>query len=472
MGSRLEMERCMHKMFYPDGVAVVGASANPDNMGRNIVQNLITWQYEGPVYPVNPGGDDVHGLKGYRSLADINGPVDLVVAFVPARVIPSVMDECAKMGVRYMAIPSGGFSEHGEGGDALTGEVRDKAADYGIRFVGPNGLTIINAENGLCLPFLTIRKRDPGRISIISQSGGVGMSLIMFLDNASRGFNKFVSIGNKVNMDELDFLEYLGRDPGTEVVCMFLESVVRGRKFVEVASRVEKPVLVYKANTTEIGARAASSHTAALANDDAVLDGMIRQSGAIRVRSIKNLVNMARAFELPLMRGDNIAVVSQAGGYAVMTSDIAYRCGFRFPAFSEGMLSGLKEHVRADVINMGNPLDLGDILSSDAIVYALDRVMAQEQVDGVVAVLLRRADSKYDGAYARLSREVYADLGAIIERYEKPLALALVTQCTYFHDVQSRMPFPLFESPEDAVEALSVLRQYHRRQAGRERVER
>lgn len=458
----------MEKLFYPDSVAVVGASANPDNMGRNIVQNLLTWQFKGAVYPVNPGGEDVHGLKGYASLLDIPGPVDLVVAFVPARVVPGVMDDCAKKGVGWMAIPSGGFSEYGESGDELTRVIQERADRYGIRFVGPNGLTVINAENGLCLPFLTIRKRDPGSVSIISQSGGLGMSLIMFLDNASRSFNKFVSVGNKANMDELDFLEYLGRDPGTKVICMFLESVVRGRKFLEVASRVEKPVLVYKANTTEIGARAASSHTAALANDDTVLDGMMQQSGVIRVRSIRSLMNMARAFELPPMRGNNIAVVSQAGGYTVMTSDEAYRHGFEFPQFSDGVLSGLKEHVRADVIRLGNPLDLGDILSSDAIVYALDQVMAQEQVDGVVAVLLRRADSKYDGAYARLSREVYADLGAMIEKHRKPLALALVTQCTYFHDVQSRMPFPIFESPEDAVEALSVLRWYHRRHAERE----
>lgn len=461
------MERDLDKMFYPDSVAVVGASANPDNMGRNIVQNLITWEFGGRVYPVNPGGEDVLGLKGYASLLDVEGPVDLVVAFVPARVVPGIIDDCARKGVRWMAIPSGGFSEVGAGGEELTRVVREKAAQHNIRFVGPNGLTIINAENGLCLPFLTIRKREPGRISIISQSGGLGMSLIMFLDNASRTFNKFVSVGNKVDMDELEFLEYLGRDPGTEVICMFLESVVRGRRFLEVASGIEKPVLVYKANTTEIGASAASSHTAALANDDAVLDGMMKQAGVIRVRSIKSLMNMARAFELPPMRGNRIAVVSQAGGYTVMTSDEAHRQGFVFPRFSESMLSCMKEHVRADVIRLGNPLDLGDILSSDAIVLALDRVLSQENVDGAVAVLLRRADSKYDGAYARLSREVYADLGAIMEKYQKPLALALVTQCMYFHDVQSRMPYPIFESPEDAVEALYVLRKHHERRAGR-----
>jgi len=458
----------MDKMFYPDSVAVVGASANPNNMGRNIVQNLQTWGFEGAVYPVNPRGEDVLGLTGYSSLTEIPGPIDIVVAFVPAKAVPGTMDECAALGIKWMAIPSGGFSEYGESGEQLTETIREKALEYGIRFVGPNGLTIINAENGLCLSFLTTMKREPGRVSIITQSGGLGMSLIMFLDNASRSFNKFISVGNKVSMDEVDFLEYLGRDPGTRVICMFLESLVRGREFVEVASKIDKPILVYKANTTEVGARAASSHTAALANDDQVLDGLLKQAGVIRVGAIKKLMNMARAFELPAMKGNNIAVMSQAGGYTVMTGDEAYRHGFEFPAFTDDMVAGLKEHMRADVIRVGNPLDLGDILSSDAIVYAIDQAMAQEHIDGVVAVLLRRADAKYDGAYARLSREVYGDLGGIIQKRQKPLALALVTQCTYFHDVQCRMPYPIFESPEDAVEALAVLRDYRRTHPGAE----
>ena len=456
----------MDKMFYPESVAVVGASTNTKNMGRNIVQNLESWGFSGDIYPVNPRGEEVLGLKGYTSLEEIPGPVDLVVAFVPARVVPDVMDQCARKGTRRMAVPSGGFSELGGSGDELTRVVREKALQHGIRFVGPNGLTIINNENGLCLPFLTLRKRPLGGISIISQSGGVGLSLIMLLDNSSTGFNKFISVGNKVDMDEIDFLEYLGADPGTRVICMFLESIVRGRRFVEVASSIDKPIVVYKANTTEVGARTAASHTAALANDDAVLDGVFRQEHVIRVGSIGRLISMARAFALPPMRGNRIAVVSQAGGYTVLTADQAHRHGFEFSSFSSEMLDGFKEHVRSDVIRLGNPLDLGDIHSSDAIVFALDRIMAQENVDGVVAVLLRRAFSQYVGAYSGLSREVYHDVGEIIQRYDKPLSLGLLTQCKYLRDVQSRMDFPVFESPEEAVEALAVLRDYHRNHAG------
>jgi len=457
------MDEDIRKMFYPDSVAVVGASANPRNMGRNIIQNLVNWGFTGTVYPVNPRGEDVFELKGYASLQDIPGPVDLVVSFVPATAVPGVMDDCARKGVTRMAIPSGGFSELGEQGEELTRIIKEKAEKYGIRFVGPNGLTLINAENGLCLPFLTMKKREAGKISIVTQSGGVGMSLIMFLDNTSSRFNKFVSVGNKVNMDELDFLRYLGEDPGTSVICMFLESVVRGRELLETAKALDKPLLIYKANTTEIGARTAASHTAALANNDMVLDGALRQAGVFRVNEIKKLMDLARSFEMPPLRGNRLAAVSQAGGYTVLCSDEAYKRGFVFPELSEDVVAGFKDFVRSDVIRLRNPLDLGDIYSTDAILYALDQVLGQEDIDGIVCVLLRRSDAKYDGAYAEMLREPYAEIGEIMQKHNKPVALCLLSQCQYLQEVQDRMPFPVFETPEESIEALSMLRSYYSR---------
>ncbi len=456
-------ETGLDRMFYPDSVAVIGASSSPTNIGRNIVRNLSEWKYRGKVFPVNPRGEEVLGLKGYTSISEIPDAVDLAVAFVPARAVPGIMDECANKGIPYMAIPAGGFNESGEGGIELTRVIKGKAEKYGMRFVGPNGLAVINAENGLCLPFVTLKKRPAGTVSIISQSGGVGLSLMSYLHDSGSAFNKFVSVGNKVDMDEIDFLEYLGRDPGTKVICMFLESVVRGRRFLEVASAVEKPVVVYKANTTEVGARTAESHTAALANDETVFGGVLEQAGIIRAGAIMDLMEIARAFSLPPMRGNNVAVVSQAGGYTVLTADRAHERGFSFPEFGREMMESIREQVRSDVIRLGNPLDLGDVLSSDAIVYALDRILAQEQVDGVVAVFMRRTDSKYEGAYSGLSREVYADVGEIMEKYGKPVVLALITSRRYFHDVQSRMDYPVFESPEVAVEVLAAMRDYYRR---------
>ncbi len=453
----------MQKLFYPRCVAVIGASDNPNNMGRNIIENLRTWGYSGKVYPVNPKGGEVFGLRVNASLEDIEEPIDLAVAFVPAKVVPEVMDQCARKGITRMAIPSGGFSELGEEGRRLTRLIQGKAEEYGIRFVGPNGLTIINAENGLCLPFTTMRKRNPGYISLISQSGGVGLSLIMFLDNEGRCFNKFISVGNKVNLDEVDFLEYLGDDPGTQVIAMFIESVERGREFLEVAEKIEKPILVYKANRTEAGALTAVGHTAALSNDDLIIDSAFRQAGVFRVDEIKHLVSLSKVFELPPMRGNRLAVISQAGGYAVLTADEAERHGFNMADFSEGVLESLKQYVRADVIKLGNPLDLGDIHSSDAIVFAVDTVLSQPGVDGVALVLLRRSDSKYTGGFIGLRREVYSDIGELIEKHKKPVALTLITQRDYLDDVRSRMDFPVFDEPEEAVAGLAMIRDYSSR---------
>lgn len=451
----------MRELFYPESVAVVGASSGEKNMGKNIVENLLNWGYKGKIFPVNPRGEDVFGLRGYRSIPEIGERVDLAVAFVPAKAVPAIMDSCAECGIKWMAIPSGGFSEYGPQGEELTRVIKEKAEKYSIRFVGPNGLTIINTENGLCLPFLTLKKREYGPISIISQSGGVGLSLIMFLDNSCVGFSKFISVGNKVNMDELDFLEYLAEDESTKVICMFLESVVKGRRFLEVASRVDKPIIVYKANVTEFGARTAASHTAALANNDEVLNGVFRQAGIIRVDTIKRLIETARGFALPPIRGNRVAVISQAGGYTVLLADEVYKKGFALPGFSSSTIEGLKAYVRSDVIRLSNPLDLGDIHSADAIVYAMDRALGEEQIDGAVVVLLRRADAKYTGAYSALSREIYSDIGRIMEKHNKPIALCLLTQADYLKNVQRRMSYPIFETPEDAVTVLAALRDFY-----------
>ncbi|MDD5748836.1 MAG: CoA-binding protein [Actinomycetota bacterium] len=453
----------MEKMFYPDSVAVVGASPHANNHGKNIVKNLKRWGFEGRIYPINPRGEDVEGLKGYSSILEIEDGIDLAVVIVPAKAVPSVMDDCAKKNIQWMVISSGGFSEYGGEGDELTREIKEKAQSYGIRFVGPNGLGIINSENGLCLPFLNLSKKKTGSISIISQSGGLGISLMIFLDNANRSFNKFISVGNKVNMDELDFLEYLGRDPNTKVICMFIESVVRGEGFREVASQINKPIIVYKANTTELGAKAAKSHTASLVNNDAVIEGVFRQTGVIRVNTIRRLVDMARAFELPPMRGNRVALISQAGGYTVLLADEACRKGFEFPPLSDELVTSFREYVRADVIRLGNPLDLGDVLSGDAVIQAIDQVLAQEYIDGAVAVFIRRAEAKRDGAYTDLSREIYGEIGEIMKKYNKPVAVALLTQSFYLKDVRSRMSYPIYDSPEDAVEALAVLRDYYLR---------
>ncbi|MBN1288718.1 MAG: CoA-binding protein [Actinobacteria bacterium] len=461
------MKDLYNNIFYPKTVAVVGASPKETNVGRNIVENITEWEYEGDVFPVNPEGEDVYGYKGYTSLTEIPGKVDLVVAFVPATVVPDISRQCIDLGIKCLAVPSAGFSEFGDEGRLLERELLAEARDGGLRIIGPNCLGVINAENGLCLPFILLAKREPGTVSVISQSGGVGLSFIMLLGNARRSFNKFISVGNKLDMDEVDFLKLLAEDPGTNVICMFLEDIKRGREFAETASGIKKPILLCKASRTDTGSRAAASHTSSLANDDSVIEGIVRQAGIIRVDSIREMACAATAFDLPPCKGDRIVVMSQAGGYSVILADACARNGFKLPELDATTRQGLKERARADVINFRNPLDLGDMYKSDAIVYALDSILSQSDIHGVIVVLFRRSDSRYDGAFSGLAREVYGDIGQMMGKHNKPVALTVLTQGDYLSRIRSENPFPIFEAPEDALLALKALRDYG---TGRSRV--
>ncbi|MBN2168237.1 MAG: CoA-binding protein [Actinobacteria bacterium] len=454
------MKDLYQKIFYPRTVAVVGASPKETNIGRNIVENITAWEYAGDVFPVNPKGEDVYGCKGYASLKEIPGEVDLVVAFVPATAVPDVVDQCIELEIKCLAVPAAGFSEFGDKGKSLERQVLSRAREGNLRIIGPNCLGLINAENGLCLPFLLMAKRDSGKVSIVSQSGGVGLSFIMMLGNARRGFNKFVSVGNKLDMDEVDFLNLLAEDPGTNVICLFLEDIVRGREFARAASAVDKPIIMCKASRTETGSRAAASHTSSLANNDSVIDGIVRQTGIIRVDSIKEMASAAVAFDLPPMKGDGLVIMSQAGGYSVLLADAATRFGFDLPELDDSTREGLKERARADVISFRNPLDLGDIHSSEAIVFALDSALSQPDVNGVSIVLFRRADSRYDGAFSGLAREVYKDIGEMMNKHDKPIALTVLTQTDYLKKIRSENSYPVFETPEDALLALDALRKY------------
>ncbi|MFH1537426.1 MAG: CoA-binding protein, partial [bacterium] len=426
----------MRKLFYPDSVAVVGLSANALNLAGLIAYNLKEWEYGGKVYGVNPrSGGEVHGAKIFPSLADVPGPVDLVAVLAPARTIPELLDQCVGKGVEYMVIETAGFSEFSEEGRALGDEIRRKAGEYGIRFVGPNCVGIINAENGLSLPFTHIEPWEAGRVSVLSQSGGVGLNTLMWLGEHNLASNKFVSMGNKYDLDEVDYLEYLIGDDGTDVILLFLESLVRGREFAEAAARSEKPIIVYKAGTTEAGLRRARSHTAALANDDDVLDAALRQAGVIRVDEIQKLAAYARMFSQPRMRGKRVAVISQAGGYTVITADHAERAGFTFPALSKQTRKELEKRLRAGVIRLSNPLDLGDAFDSDTMLLATEKSLQDGRIDGVVVIQPRRPKKLYRGAFEVMMRNIVPETEALVAKYGKPVVIGILgtpevtTQC-------------------------------------------
>jgi len=445
----------LHKLFYPKSVAVAGVSPRTSNLAAMILRNLENWNYKGQVYGVNPVHQDpVKNVPVYASMQDIPGPVDLLVALSPARTVPGLLDQCAAKGTRFAIIETAGFSELNAQGAALGEEIKDKARAHNIRLVGPNCLGIINAEIGLCAPFSYILPYPAGNISILSQSGGVGLTLILGLHEHNLYSNKMVSMGNKYDLNECDYLEYLISDPGTEVIVLFLEGIVDGRRFAQLASRCPKPILAYKGNTTAAGQQRAKSHTASLANDDAVVSAAFEQAGVIRVHNLTDLITHARMFTQPRLRGNRLTVISPAGGYTVMAADEYSAAGFTFPQPGKKTLAAVQERVRAGVINIENPMDLGDAFSADNVLMAMDKSLAQSNVDGGIIMVQRRTPEHYIGPFKVMARNIAPDVQGLVERHAKPVVITLFALPHVAEDMRGDSNVPIFTSMGVTVRAM------------------
>ncbi len=276
----------MQNFFYPRSVAVVGVSENPANLAQGIVANLLHFKYQGKIFLVGRRPGATYGLPIFSSLADLPEPVDLVAILAPARAVPALIRECGELGVSRVVVESAGFSELNDAGRALGDEVQAALRRYGIRLVGPNGLGLVNLEIGLALPFADIGARVRlGSISIIAQSGGVATHVLAWMNREGLGLNKFLSLGNKLDVAENEVLEYLLQDPGTEAIYVYLEGLHDGRELLGVAAQATKPVYLHLANVGPETATIAHSHTASLTTDERVLDSACRQSRLIRVKT-------------------------------------------------------------------------------------------------------------------------------------------------------------------------------------------
>ena len=456
----------MEKLFYPESIAIVGLSSSANNIPRIVLENLIRWGYKGRIYGINPRVGDAHvdGIKMYKDIQDLPVVPDLVFIMIPARLIPDVIDSCGRAGVKRMAIPSGGFNESGEEGKKLSEFVLQKARQYGIRFVGPNGVTVANTANGLCLPFVPSFSPPKGGLSIISQSGGVGLMLWNLMTDENVGMAKFASIGNKLDLDEVDFLEYFGRDPETKVIGMYLESIPRGDRLIEAASRIDKPIIILKSNTTSAGQKAAMSHTAALANNEDIINTAFERAGIIRINHFNDFISMAKAFELPPMRGNRMMIMSPAGGFTVMMADLCEESGFEFADPGASFYDTLKDSSNAGVINFSNPLDMGDIYDTKAYPNIFFSVMHNTHVDGAVFVtqwpeMPRGEDIFYKMFHTDLSKEV---AGTILSS-GKPLGICLFGLSATISKIKQNIDFPIFNNAAEMIRAFKKQYDYYAR---------
>lgn len=442
----------MREIFYPSSVAVIGVSSRPDNLGRNIVANLIEYGFDGIVYAVGPRGGMVETRRIYRSVADIPDHVDLGVILTPAETVPGIMKECGEKGIRWLIIETAGFREYGEQGRRLEEQMLEVAHEYGIRFVGPNCIGAINMENGLCVPFPRLKKTvKAGEVSVITQSGGVGMSTLNLLSNEGVGLDKFVSIGNMLDISAEDLLEYMVQDEGTSLIFLYLESIADGRRLMEVARRAAKPILTFKANIGKLGRRIAASHTASLSSDDKVVDAAFDQAGILRIHDATSLGNSLKILRLPPMRGRNLAIISRSGGHAVIAADACELSGFNLADFPDHFIEEIESHFRASVIRLTNPLDLGDLFDLDVYAQIVERTLSLEDVDGVVFLHTSISDAEHEA-----SRELLERIIGMVERYDKPVAYYISADTQEVTFLKQNYTFPIFTQIVETIRSLEI----------------
>jgi acetate---CoA ligase (ADP-forming) len=375
----------MEKFFYPSSVAVIGVADIPVNLGKNIIENLIKLNFTGSFYAVGRETGNVAGNPIYKSVSEIPYEIDLAMILVPARDVPGVAEECGKKGIRRLVISSAGFSESGPEKETLDRNLRQICDHYNIRVVGPNCMGLVNMDNGLCLPFTPEVPGlwQKGPLGIISQSGTVAMEYARRASVEKVGVSKVASIGNKFDLDEVDYLEYYLKDTDTQIIFLYLEGFSRGRELFDLARFSEKPILLHKSNTSELSRTIARSHTNALADDDEVTESALRQAGMIRVKSLEETFNCIKVLLLPELAGNRMAVLSTGGGIGVQAADACHENGFELPSLPNDIKELLKARGRAGIISPTNPIDLGDIYDPNTYPTLFDKLIQADTIDGI-----------------------------------------------------------------------------------------
>ena len=355
--SQDEILKSMNRIFHPRAVAVIGASAEDGKIGNSVMKNLINGGYQGEIYPVHPKAEEILGKKVYKSVLDIAGDVDLAVFAIPAKFCVAAMKEVGQKGITGAIMIPSGFGEVGD--DELQEELVSVARKHGVRIMGPNIYGFYYTPENLCATFCTAYDVK-GKAALSSQSGGVGMSIIGFSRSTKMGVSAIVGLGNKSDLDEDDLLIYFEQDPETQAIAMHAEDLKDGRTFAEVASRVskKKPVIMLKAGRTTYGAKAAASHTGALAGDDKIYDDILRQAGVIRAPSLKSMLEYARGLQvLPTPTGENVVIITGAGGSGVLLSDACHDNGLSLMAIPDDLDQAFRKFI-PPFGAAGNPVDI------------------------------------------------------------------------------------------------------------------
>jgi acetyl coenzyme A synthetase (ADP forming)-like protein len=445
----------LSSLFNPRSVAVVGASQNPRKVGHAILNNLLRYGFGGKIYPVNPGHGMILGMKAVGSVLDIGEGLDLAVIAIPAALVPGALRECVEKGVSSAVIISAGFRESGEGGMALEAEVREIVRGSGIRILGPNCLGVINTSAGLNATFAA-GMLPRGRLSFFSQSGALGIAILDWAIGNRIGFSKFISLGNKTDLNETDFVEYFIRDEDTDIILGYIEDVVDGKRFLEVAKRASKvkPIILVKSGGTQAGARAASSHTGALAGSETAFNSAFRQTGVIRAEGVEDLFETAKAFSSKkLPAGNRLLIVTNAGGPGIIAADMSEKLGLNLPTLSKETTAVLASLLPRNA-SLYNPVDIIGDAGSERYSAVLEHTLDEPNIDGFLIILTPQA-----------TIDVEETAKAVIEaadRTDRPFITSFMGEERVRTSIEmmKSASIPNFSYPEPAVRAFGKLRDY------------
>jgi acetyl coenzyme A synthetase (ADP forming)-like protein len=449
------------KIFNPKSIAVVGTNNVKGTVPYDILFNILKTEFTGIVFPVSPGEKSICSVKAFKYVIDITDPVDLAIIVFPSAVCHLALEQCGQKGIKGVVIISAGFKEVGGKGLERERQLQQIAAKYDMSIIGPNCLGIINTDPMINLNASFARKMpEQGNIGFLSQSGALCTAVLDYAQAKHIGFSKFISFGNKADISEIDLMYYLMEDDQTRVILLYLEEVTDGRALMQAARDVTrhsgKPVLILKAGRTEAGASAAASHTGSLAGDDEIFDAAFRQAGMIRCDNIEEMFNIAIAFAYqPPPRSNKVAIITNAGGPGVLTTDAAIRDGLQLAKFSEETTREFKKALPANA-NIKNPIDVVGDARADRYNIAMNGAFRENDVDAVFVILTPQSMTDIE----TIAREVVKVSG----QYSKPIYASFMGEADVATgvDILLRNKIPHYILPESMCRSFSRVYRFYR----------
>lgn len=441
-------------ILYPASIAVIGASRDDASIGGRLLRNLLMRDFTGPVYPVNPAADFVHSVRAYKTVLDIPDPVDMALIVVPAAVVPEVLAECGQKGVRGVVIISAGFGETGEDGEEVERRLRAIARKHGMRMVGPNCMGVLNTDPKVKMDAQFGPMFPPaGNVAMASQSGALGLAILQQAAELNIGISTFVSLGNRTDVSSNDLLLYWEEDPATDVILLYMESFGNPRRFGRLAKRISysKPIVAVKSGRSSAGARAASSHTGSLASLDHAVDALFHESGVIRTETLDELFAVTTLLaQQPLPAGRRVAVLSNAGGPAILAADALESRGLRLPQLSAGVQARLGEHLLPEA-STANPVDMVASAGPSQYEACLSILLESDELDAVVVIHIPTTP----GGSSAVATAVQQAAGR--RDADKTLVAVYMGGAT---DIAGKYSIPIYDYPEAAAQALSAAAGY------------